>query len=758
MQNKDQQNVRGLGQNQYQPLPEGAGAEEEIDIRELFLKLNRRRTAIGGIFSLVIVITWLILSQLTPKYTAETLMVLEFRKTSLLSLDEVFSGGRVTPAVIGTELDILRSASLLERVADELRLERKPEFNPALMENGGLSTMQRLGAWLEGWGSGESAALEEGAEGEGKEISPEEQEKNLKKALVEKLQEDLKVENRRDSYTVSISYTSQNPRLASQVANAVAEMYITDQLEAKFEAARRANEWLTQRLEGLRREVQAAEQAVKNVRQKSDMIQARGGTLLEQQIGDVNAQLIQARLNRSRAEARLAQAREVMDRPGGIETLGEVLTSGVIQQLREEEAALRRKKAELSQRYGPRHPQMIQVDAEMSDLENKIREETSRVLKTLENEVQVARAEERSLIKSLDQLRTEAGRAMEAELQLRELERRAQSSRTLYESYLTRFQETQEQDELQRPNARVISQAEVPDLPSHPRKKRTLALAVVAGLMFGVMGAFLLEALDRGFRTGDQVEKHTGLPVLGVFPQLGRSQGTPLDYVVAKPYSSLAESLRAFRTALQLSNVDRPPQTILVTSAIPKEGKSMFSLALGRMAAMSGSKTLVIDADLRRPVLHKRFPDLKAKARLEDVLQGKAKIEDAIVKDPQTGLCLLMAHGKASTAKDLLGSQRMQGLLNKMKGYFDLIILDTPPFLGVSDAWSLAREVDSVVFLVRWAETPRDTVRAVLQQMKQLEIDVSGIVMSQVNVRRQARYGYGGYGYYYGKYQKYYKE
>jgi len=134
MQNKDQQNVRGLGQNQYQPLPEGAGAEEEIDIRELFLKLNRRRTAIGGIFSLVIVITWLILSQLTPKYTAETLMVLEFRKTSLLSLDEVFSGGRVTPAVIGTELDILRSASLLEWVADELRLERKPEFNPALME------------------------------------------------------------------------------------------------------------------------------------------------------------------------------------------------------------------------------------------------------------------------------------------------------------------------------------------------------------------------------------------------------------------------------------------------------------------------------------------------------------------------------------------------------------------------------------------------------------------------------------------------
>jgi len=140
------------------------------------------------------------------------------------------------------------------------------------------------------------------------------------------------------------------------------------------------------------------------------------------------------------------------------------------------------------------------------------------------------------------------------------------------------------------------------------------------------------------------------------------------------------------------------------------------------------------------------------------VLQGKAKIEDAIVKDPQTGLCLLMAHGKASTAKDLLGSQRMQGLLNKTKGYFDLIILDTPPFLGVSDAWSLAREVDSVVFLVRWAETPRDTVKAVLQQMKLLEIDVSGIVMSQVNVRRQARYGYGGYGYYYGKYQKYYKE
>jgi capsular exopolysaccharide synthesis family protein len=704
---------------------------------------------------------WLYLSQAVPRYTGQTTMVLEFRKGSALNLEELFTGGAMNPSVIGTEIDIIRSVALLERVEEHLGLERTAEFNPALRPVEPPSLLTDLRDWARQVAAQAAGYLTAGGvetQAPEAEQDPETAARRLKRAIVDRLAANLEVENRRSTHTIAISYTSPDPRMAARVAGTVAEMYINDQLEAKFEASRRANEWLTQRLEGLRQEVQTAEQAVKNVRQQSGMIQARGGTLLEQQVGDVNAQLIQARLKKSAAEARLGQARQIMESPGGLETLGEVLDSDHIRRLRGDESALRRKKAEQSQRYGPRHPQMIQMDAEMADLQGKIREETNRIIKSIENEVRVARAEEQSLVGSLNRLRSEAGQAMQAELQMRELERQAESARTLYESYLARFQEIREQDDLQRPNARIISAAKVPEAPSFPKTGRTLLLAVAVGLMLGVMGAFLLETLDRGFRTGDQIEHESGLPILGSFPLLGRRQGTPLAYVVEKPYSSMAEALRAFLTALQLSNVDRPPKTVMVTSSLPREGKSMFSLAAGRMAAMAGSRVLVIDADIRRPVHHKRFADLKSEVRLEDVLQGQASVAEAIVQDPRSGLFLLMAHGNASAVRDMLGSRRMCQVLEGLKADYDLIILDTPPFMGVSDAWGLARNVDAVVFLVRWAETPRETVKAALRQMQQLDIAVSGIVMSMVNVRQQARYGYGGYGYYYGKYQKYYKD
>jgi len=736
--------------SQAYPNPESS-SEDELNIRALFMKLNRRRGAIAGIFILVVVITGLYLYQETPRYTAQTQLTLDIRKSRVVDIEEVMSGISADAAVIGTELDIIQSSDLLSKVVDQLDLDLDPEFNPALIKDDKKSLLDQFKLWI-----GSLWLLEE--EEDKEEISAAERKRNIKRAIVRRLQNNLEVEHRRQSHTINLSYTAADPRRAAQIADIIAELYLTDQLEAKFEATRRANEWLAERLENLQMEVQSAEQAVKNVREQSNIIQAGGSTILEQQISDVNAQLIQARVKKSRAEARLRQARQVVNQPGGIESLGEVLKSTTIQQLRADESSLRRKRAELSQRYGPKHPEMIQIEAEMADLQDKLEEEANRILESLANEVEVAKAEEEALIQSLNELRAEAGEAMQAELELRELERHAESSRTLYQNFLQRFQETQGQDALQRPDARIISPAEIPVGPSHPRKKQTLALGMAAGLILGVMGAFLLETLDRGFRTGKQVENTTRLPMLGTIPLLARKRGKPIDYVVKNPFSALAESLRAIRTAIHLSRVDDPPKVIMTTSALPGEGKSSFSLSLGRIAAQAGTKTLVIETDLRRPAFSETFSDVTAEARLEDLLQGEADIKKAIVKDPDSGLDLLMAHGKASAVREMLGSQRMKNLLDTLRKNYDLVILDTPPIMGVSDAWTLAHYMDAVIFLVRWAETPRETVNTALRQMEQLDINVSGIVLSMVNVRQQAKYGYGGYGYYYGKYKKYYTE
>ncbi|RQD67735.1 MAG: polysaccharide biosynthesis tyrosine autokinase [Desulfonatronovibrio sp. MSAO_Bac4] len=723
-------------------------SSEELDLRELLQKLNRRRKAIFSIFLLVVVMTGLYLYQAVPRYTASAQLTLDLRQSRVVDIEEVLSGITADASVIGTEIDTIRSSSLLGKVVDKLRLDLDPEYNSDILARDEEKISEKIISWIRSlW------FLDSGIE---EELSPEEEAVKLKTEIIRKLQDNLELDHRRQSHTITLSFTSESPKRAAQVANTIADLYLTDQLEAKFEATRRANEWLSERLESMRQEVLAAEQAVKNVRERSEITQVGGTTILEQQLSNINAQLIEARVKRSRAEARLSQATDVMSRPGGIESLGEVLDSRTIQQLRTEETSLRRRKAELSQRYGSRHPQMIQIEAEMSDLQEKLKEEANRILQSLENEVQVARAEERTLQASLTELRSDAGRVMDAELELRELERQAQSSRTLYQSFLSRFQETREQDALQRPDARIISRAETPIYPSYPRKKMTLGLGAMAGLMFGVMGAFILETLDRGYRTSAQVEKDTGISVLGAIPLMGRTQGTPVEYVLKKQFSSLAESLRAIRTAVHLSNVDHPPRSIMVTSSLPKEGKSSFSAALGRVSAMSGVRTLVIDADLRRPSQASFFPDVQAEYRLEDVLQGKIGIKEAIVKDSASGLHLLLAHGKAPAVGEMLGSQKMKSMIDKLEEHYELVILDTPPIMGVSDAWGLARYTDSVVFSVKWAETPRETVKAALRQMEVLDIEVGGVIMSMVNVRQQAKYGYGGYGYYYGKYKKYY--
>lgn len=312
------------------------------------------------------------------------------------------------------------------------------------------------------------------------------------------------------------------------------------------------------------------------------------------------------------------------------------------------------------------------------------------------------------------------------------------------------------QEDLQRPDARIISPAVVAKTPSKPKKKPILLLGVVGGLMLGVGCVYLLETLDRGFRTSAQVERTTGYPVLGVIPQLSKEDGIPVDYAIQKPFSSFSESLRAIRNAIHLVNVDRPPKTIMVTSSLPSEGKSTFCGALGRLAAASGAKVLLIDADLRRPSLHKMFKNLQSEIKIEDVLQHDMPPTDAIVQDPESKLYIMFAHGKTPLAAELLRSQKMKTLLQQLEEEFDLIIFDTPPIMGISDSWNMARMIDAVIYVVQWAETPRETVKTALRQLDMIGVTPSGLVLSIVNMQQQRYYGYGGYGYYYNKYRRYY--
>jgi capsular exopolysaccharide synthesis family protein len=388
---------------------------------------------------------------------------------------------------------------------------------------------------------------------------------------------------------------------------------------------------------------------------------------------------------------------------------------------------------------------------------HKIEEEVNRIVGNLAQDVQVARMRESTLQQKLGELQQQANKNNAAEVQLHQLEREAQANRALYESFLTRFKETAEQEDIQQPDARIIARAAVPLTPSFPNKKLFIALALIGSALVGVFLAILAERLDNGFRTGEQIETMAGVSGLGMVPAVASRAGLGLraeDYVLRKPSSAFAESIRSIRAAILYSRVDKPPRALLVTSAVPEEGKSILSLSLARSAANAGQRVLLIDTDMRRPRLAKVLGG-QTDATLAELFAGRKTVGEVIHLEEETGLHYILGRAGMPNPQDLLGSQHMRDFIRSMAQHYDLVVLDSPPVLAASDALVLSRIVDTTVFVVRWEHTPRQVVLGALKQLQSAGGTIAGAVLTRVNVKKHARFGYGDHGYYYGRYKEY---
>lgn len=737
---------RGVRSYPSPPLPNQLPGVGELDLREFGRKLARRKWTIATVALVFTALATLLVFQLTPRYTASAQVMIEPRQARVVDVEAVLSGLSGERETIESELRVIRSRALAERVIAKLRLDRRAEFNPALQEPSPvlamLNPLPHLPAeWREALRL--SAPEEPLAEEAILELQRSE--------LVDNFLDAIAVEPDGRSRVITLSATSKDPALATAMVNTLADLYLVEQLEAKFEATQLATQWLSERVGELREKVQASERAVEEFRAGAGLVEGNGMTVAAQQMSELNTQLILARTQRAEAEARLRQVQSLLNSTGRSESAAEVLSSPLIQRLREQEAEVQRRAAELATEYGPKHPRMINIRAEAADIESKIDSEVKKIVQSLRNEVGVARAREASLSGSLAGLRADVGETNSAEVRLRALEREAAADRSLFETFLSRFKETSSQEEIQRPDARIISRADLPTDPTFPRKNLMIAGGAAMALLLGFGAALLLEHLDPGFRSGEQVEEAYGLASLGLVPLLSglrTSVRSPEAQVVEKPMASFAESLRTLHTAVLLSNVDRPPKSILVTSSVPREGKSTIALAWARLMAKSGKKVLLIDGDFRRPRVARALR-LAAEPGLVDVLSESLGWEQAVQTDPETGLRVLTPGKHAVSPPDLFNSEHMRSLLAELTSRFDLIIVDSPPVLAVSEARILARLVDTSVFVVRWASTPREVVGLGIKQLRDAGGAVAGAVVSMVNVRKHARYGYGDSGYYY---------
>jgi exopolysaccharide transport family protein len=562
---------------------------------------------------------------------------------------------------------------------------------------------------------------------------------------------------------LEISITSVDPAKAAKIANELVDVYIASQIEAKFEATREANVWLAKRIDELGQQLQESERVVESYRAANGLQGSGGVTLNDQQLSELNAQLILARADAAAKQAKYDRARQILAGKGSIESVTDVLQSSTIAALRAKEAELAREQADLSTKYGPRHPSILNIEAQRRDTSRQISVEIQRIVGGISNEVAVADSRVKALQDSLNQLQDRAGANNQAAVKLRELDRQAAANRTVYEAFLNRFKETGQQQGLQTADSRVIQQAIVPTGPSYPKTTKILLGAVAASLMVGLGIAILLELLDNGITTPMQVETALGLPLLVSVPLIPVEKGAdgkpmgPTEYVVRKPLSAYSEAMRSMRSTLALSNVDSPPKVILFTSSLPEEGKTTTSASFAREAALSGKRVLLIDCDLRHPSVHKALlGNATPKFGLVELLAGSCKMEEAVMCDTESGLDFLPVVIGAVNPPDILGSAQMRSLVAKCRERYDLVIIDSPPVMPVVDSRVLGHVADKTVFVVRWQKTPLDAARIAIRELRHANVDVVGAVLSLVDTVSQAKYGYGASGYYYGRYTRYY--
>jgi capsular exopolysaccharide synthesis family protein len=643
---------------------------------------------------------------------------------------------------------------------DDLNLVSDPGFVPGRTARSGSvsAPVALLAGWLPDWMADQlpvrwasaTGITSGGAQG----LEPE----LLREQAIDALQGDLKVVQSGRSYVLSISYTCTRPHDAARIANGIAAAYVDVQLDEKLAATRRASEWLGEQVAQLRWRVLAAELAIEEFRAANGLVAADGAPLDSHQLAIITNALVDARAERSAKEARLHSLRKMRERGHGLQSAAEVLSSPLILNLRAREMELLREEAQLSREYGRHHPLILELRAEQDKLADRIEHEIDSVIANLENDVALARSREHAHAEHLREAKGQSAVTGQAEVQLRELEREAAASRSLYETLLIRLKETEQQQEIVQADARLISPAKMPNAPSSPSPKLFAMVGFTASLVFGSILALLVEQLDSTLRTARQVEDLLGVPSLGLVPKVPDAEaGTRLHrHMIDQPQSAYAEAVHALHTQVCLAGVDRPsPAAIIVTSALPGEGKTSLAASLAVFAVQLGHKTLLVDLDLRRPAVAGEF-NAKPKADLLAVLAGTGRIEDAIVRDRGSGVSLLIGghdHGNPIT---LLTSKRLQAVLRAARQAYDYVIIDTPPVLGLPDVKALSPVADAILFVVQWDRTKRDAAAAALKQLADVAADVSGVVLNQVDIKRHAACAYGDAAQYYVEYSRCY--
>ena len=710
-------------------------SSEDLDPHEIVRILYRRRWAMATIFAIVVLTTVVHAFTAIPVFEARTRLLIETDDPNVVSFKAVVDEGQPNPDYYQTQYGILQSRELARRTIDSLRLWNSDRAGTALQP----SIWSRL--WPE-------AAPE----------TPVAQAANTDEAFAQSVAIDrflgnLSVEPIRNSRLVDLKFRSADSQLAAQVANQLATHYIEHSLEYKFTASRDASSWLSEQLAEQRKVVEAAESRLQRYREEHDAVSVEdSGNIVVQKLAELNSALTRAKTERMRKETVERQLLAVENDPAVLDAFPVVLENTYIQHQKAELADLQRQRAQLADKLGELHPDMVKINSAIASAQAKVQAETANVVSSLHTEYRATVAQEQSLTKALEDQKREALSMNRKAIDYGVLARDAESSRQMYNSLMQRAKETGVSGELRSSNIRIIDRAEQPRKPVTPNRTLDILLGVVGGLILAVAFAFFYEYLDSRLKDPDEIRACLGLAPLNMLPALGQQRTTgPLLLNNGVP-PNFSEMFRTIRTNILFSSPDSAPRTLAVTSTGPGEGKTLVSSNLAVACALAGQRVLLIDADMRRPQMHDLF-DVELSPGLSNIIVGDAKASAALQKTSVSGLWVMPAGRTPPNPVELLGSARFKEVLASLSQHFDTIVIDTPPAMVVADPLVVAAIVSGVVFVVGSEMTSRHTARAVIDQLERGHARILGAVLNRVEFGKNryyyARYYGSAYGTYY---------
>ena len=723
--------------------------EETIDLRHYWRVLMRFKWDIIGLGFVTTLVTGLVVIGFADIYQSTATLMIESREAQITSIEVLYGINSQQSEYFATQTELLKNRNLAEKVISELNLTQHREFIPEEEDEGlALNWREYIPGFL-------SEFLNRGSANSGAHIAAASEEQILLASVLAQYYSRLSIEPIRYTQLVKIHFEAEDPALAASVANTLADVYIEENLEQRFQASQKASAYLSERLEGLRARLEESERRLQAFFEQEQLINIQGVTTLNQQeLDELTSELTEARRRRSELEAIYRQVKSMAGRPtDDLMAFPAILNHEAIQFNKAEADLVDGELAELAKRYGRNHPRMIALASRQSTAQANLERQVERVRGAIENDFLAAVENERSTQARLEQSKIDLQSINRKSFTLNELEREVDTNRALYDLFFTRIRETDETDDFEATNAIVVDPAVAAVSPSKPNRSQIVMVAFVAAIMFGIMLAFLREMLDNTIKTPDDVENRLQATMLGLVALQDVSKKEKDKHLafmgfIDNTHSGFSESIRTIRTGLSLSSLDQPYKIIAVTSTVPCEGKTTVALNLA-IAMGQMSKVLLIDADLRRSSLAKSLGMPPHSAGLTNVVANSVELKSCIFRDEKCGISILPAGQLSPNPLELIASTKFRALLTELSEQFDHIILDTPPTQAVSDALVMGSIADAVVYVVKAGSTSINSIKSGLSRLRYANANVIGIVLNQVDTKKQAYYGgndyYGGY-------------